>query len=119
MLDELEVIAKTYENITCTRGYLNPDFSKYIPDITLKIHERLYAITISTNITPASEQTKSKAIQKQRDNYTSLGYEPLFFIERSNLAIDIDKESLVLWSSEKEALTTQPTDLEWLEFLIN
>ena len=117
MLDELEVIAKTYENITCTRGYLNPDFTKkYIPDITLKIYERRYAITIFTNISPTTDQSKAKSIQKQREYYASLGYEPLFFIERSNLAIDIDKESLVLWVSENEALSAQPTDHEWRDF---
>lgn len=119
MLDEFEVLSKVYPHISCSRGYLDATFSKYIPDISLKINEHQYAITIFTNITSSSDDTKAKNIQKQRDYYASLGYEPLFFIEHSNLAIDVDGQTLVLWTSEKEALSTQAADLDWQNFLID
>lgn len=117
MFDELEVLSKVYDHISCNRGYLDTTFSKFIPDISLKIYDHQYAITIFTNISSGSDATKAKNIQKQRDYYASLGYEPLFFIERSNLAIDIDGHSLVLWDSEREALSTQAADLHWQKFL--
>ena len=117
MFDELDVLSRVYDHITCNHGYLDATFSKYIPDISLQIHNHKYAITIFTNITSTSDATKAKDLQKQRDYYHSLGYEPLFFIERSNLAIDIDGHSLVLWASEREALTTQAADLHWQNFL--
>lgn len=119
MFDELDVLSKVYNHISCNHGYLDTTFSKYIPDITLKIHDHHYAITIFTKISSSSDTTKAKNIQKQRDYYASLGYEPLFFIERSNLAIDIDGHSLVLWASEREALSTQASDLHWKNFLSN
>lgn len=119
MLDDLEVLSKVYPHISCSRGYLDATFSKFIPDISLKIHNHHYAITIFTNITASSDVTKAKNIQKQRDYYTSLGYEPLFFIERSNLAIDLDGQSLVLWASEKEAVAAQAADFDWQNFLLS
>lgn len=119
MLDELEVLSKVYPHISCSRGYLDATFSKYIPDIYLKIHEHQYAITIFTNITSSSDTSRAKKIQQQRDYYASLGYEPLFFIERSNLAVDVDGQSLVLWASEKEALAVQAADLNWQNFLLD
>ena len=117
MFDELEVLSKVYDHISCNLGYLDTTFSKYIPDISLQIHDHLYAVTIFTNISSGSDSTKAKIIQKQRDYYVSLGYEPLVFMERSNLAIDIDGHSLVLWASEREALSTQAADLHWQNFL--
>ncbi|SDH63808.1 Competence protein CoiA-like family protein [Planococcus glaciei] len=118
MKDELEVLSKVYPQITHSNGYLNSDFVTFVPDISLKINEHKYAITIVTNITSSTDISKAKNIKKQREYYTTLGYEALFFIERSNLGIDIDKHSLVLWESEKEALTTQTSDTLWEEFLI-
>lgn len=117
MYDELNVLSKVYSNLSCTLGYLDATFTKYIPDISLKINNHKYAITIVTNISSASDASKAKSIQKQHEYYASLGYEPLFFIERSNLAIDIDGYSLVLWDTEREALTTQAADLHWRNFL--
>ncbi|KXH81856.1 competence protein CoiA family protein [Sporosarcina sp. HYO08] len=117
MYDELHVLSKVYTHINCTRGYLDTNFTKYVPDISLKIYERKYAITIVTNVTSLLDVTKAKNIRKHYDYYIQLGYEPLFFIERSNLAIDTDGHSLVLWQTEKEALTTQAADLHWQKFL--
>lgn len=117
MFDELDVLSRVYDHITCMHGYLDTTFSTYFPDISLQIHDHKYAITIFTNITSSSDAAKSKSLQKQRDYYHSLGYEPLFFIERSNLAIDIDGHSLVLWASERESLTIQAADLHWQNFL--
>lgn len=117
MFDELEVLSKVYDHISCNLGYLDTTFSKFIPDISLKIHDHQFAITIFTNISSNSDDTKAKNLQKQRDYYDSLGYEPLFFIERSNLAVDIDGHSLVLWASEREALSKQVADLHWQNFL--
>ncbi|MDN7243533.1 competence protein CoiA family protein [Planococcus sp. N028] len=119
MFDELDVLSKVYPHLSNSYGYLNPEFTKFIPDISLKINEHIYAITIVTNITSLTDATKAKNIEKQREYYTALGYDPLFFIERSNLGIDIDKQSLVLWASEKEALTIQNADENWMSFLSN
>ena len=117
MHDELDVLSRTYSHLSCSYGYLNHAFSTYIPDISLEIHDRKYAITITTNVSKTSDSTKAKSIQKQRDYYTSLGYEPLLFIERSNLAVDIDGKSLVLWETEHEALSSQAIEKQWQEFL--
>ncbi|MFJ7738257.1 hypothetical protein ACIQ2D_18235 [Lysinibacillus sp. NPDC097287] len=115
--DELNVLAKVYPHVTVTPGYLNSDFSKHIPDITLKINNYTYAITVVTNITASTDQAIAKSIQNQKSYYASLGYEPLFFIERNHLGIDIDGQSLVLWKAEIQALTGQKADIHWKNFL--
>lgn len=115
--DELNVLAKVYPHVTVTPGYLNPDFSKHIPDITLKINDHKYAITVVTNITASTDEAIAKSIQKQKNSYSALEYEPLFFIERNHLGIDIDGQSLVLWDTELQALTRQKADIHWTHFL--
>ncbi|MFW7186701.1 hypothetical protein [Lysinibacillus sp. BNK-21] len=55
--------------------------------------------------------------QIKKNYYASLGYEPLFFIERNHLGIDIDGQSLVLWKTELQALTSQKADIHWKNFL--
>ena len=117
MNDELEVLSKVYPHLSNSYGYLNPDFNKYIPDLLLKINDHKYAITIVTNITSSTDSSIAKNIHKQRYYYETLGYEALFFIERIHLGIDIDGHSLVLWATEREALTTQKADLHWQSFL--
>ena len=64
--DELNVLAKVYPHITVTPGYLNLDFSKHIPDITLKINDYMYAITVVTNITASTDSASAKSIQNQK-----------------------------------------------------
>lgn len=115
--DELNVLAKVYPHVTVNPGYLNQDFSKHIPDITLKINNYKYAIIVVTHITASTDQAIAKSIQNQKNYYASLGYEPLFFIERNHLGIDIDGQSLVLWKTELQALTSQKADIHWKNFL--
>lgn len=93
-------MTKVYPDVIVTPGYLNPDFSKHIPDITLKIYDHKYAITVVTNITASTDRAIAKSIKKQKSYYTSLEFEPLVFIERNHLGIDIDGQSLVLWDIE-------------------
>lgn len=119
MNDELEVLSRVYPHLTSSYGYLNTEFSKYIPDISLKINDQKYALTIITNISSSTDATIAKNMDKQKQYYESLGYEPLFFIERSHLGVDIDGQSLVLWATEHEALTTQKADKSWKCFLSN
>lgn len=119
MNDELEVLTRVYPYLTSSYGYLDTEFSKYIPDISLKINYQKYALTIITNISSSTDATVAKNINKQKQYYKSLGYEPVFFIERSHLGVDIDGQSLVLWATEHEALTTQKSDINWKQFLTN
>lgn len=119
MNDELEVLSRVYPYLTSSYGYLDTEFSMYIPDISLKINDKKYAFTIITNISSSTDTTIAKNINKQKQYYESLGYEPLFFIERSHLGVDIDGQSLVLWAAEHEALTTQKADISWKQFLTN
>lgn len=56
-------------------------------------------------------------MDKEKQYYESLGYEFLFFIKRSHLGVDTDGQSLVLWTTEHEALTTQKADISWKQFL--
>lgn len=78
MLDELEVLSKIFAQISCTRGVLDPCFSSYIPDISLKIHDKLYAIAIFTNISPGNDESNAKSIQKQWKKNTSFPLDLLF-----------------------------------------
>ncbi|MER1985731.1 MAG: competence protein CoiA family protein [Solibacillus sp.] len=117
MYDELHVLSKVYSHLTCSLGYLDAIFLKYIPDISLQIHDHKYALTIITNVNSSLDDSKANTIRKHTEYYKTLGYEPLFFIERSNLGIDTDGYSLVLWQTEKEALTVQAADLHWQQFL--
>lgn len=117
MYDELEILSRVHSHLTTSYGYLDTNFHDYFPDISLKINDKKYAITIVTNITNSTDVTLAKQIIKQKQYYKSLGYEPLFFIERNQLGIDIDRQSLVLWGTELEALTIQKADNSWKHFL--
>lgn len=111
MNDELDVLSRVYPHLSSSYGYLNSDFKNYIPDLQLKINDHYYALTIVTNISSSTDSSIAKNIHRHRSYYESLGFEALFFIERSNLGIDTNGRSLVLWTAEQEALITQRADL--------
>lgn len=117
MNDELIVLSRVYSNMTTSYGYLDSNFDRYIPDISLKINENKYALTIITNINATNDATIVKTINKQKKYYESIGYEPLFFVERNHLGVDTDGQSLVLWLTEYEALTVQQATVSWQQHL--
>lgn len=117
MNDELRVLSRVYPNLITSYGYLDVNLDRYIPDISLKISEHKYAITIITNINQASDAAIVKSINKQKKYYESIGYEPLFFVERNHLGVDTDGQSLVLWLTEYEALTVQHATVSWQQHL--
>lgn len=119
MNDELRVLSRVYPNLITSYGYLDVNLDRYIPDISLKISEHKYAITIITNINQASDAAIVKSINKQKKYYESIGYEPLFFVERNHLGVDTDGQSLVLWLSEYAALTVQQATVSWQDHLNN
>lgn len=78
-MNELEVLSRVYPYLTSSYGYLDTKFIKYIPDISLKINNQKYALTIITNISSLTDTTIAKNINKQKQYYETLGYETLFF----------------------------------------
>lgn len=117
MRDELNVLSRIYPKLEVRFGNLDLAFINHIPDLVVSIQDQKYALTVLTDINRSTDQTVAKTIKAREQDFVEKGYKPIWFIERSLLAIDTDNKSLVFWASELAALQEQNEDIAWTRLL--
>ncbi|WP_336637851.1 competence protein CoiA family protein [Lysinibacillus fusiformis] len=117
MRDELNVLSRIYSTLEVKFGYLDLAFNNHIPDLIVTIQNRKYALSVLTDINRTTDSIAAKTIKAREQDFIKKGYKPIWFIERSQLAVDTDKKSLVFWTSEQAALQEHNEDATWTQFL--
>jgi len=103
--DELEISAKIHDTIQVLDGYRLQGLDKYFPDIYVKTGSKEWAITVLANMTEKESAEHSKVFKKKSDYFKGKNLIPICFIDKSNLATENHKNSIVFF--RVESLTSQ------------
>lgn len=111
--DELEISAKIHDTIQVLDGYRLESLDKYFPDIYVKTGSKEWAITVLTNMTEKESAEHSKVFKKKSDYFKEKKLIPLWFIDKSNLATENQKNSIVFFRIESLASQVSKEDRVW------
>jgi len=117
IMDELRQTEKLNQNVKADFGYrAKMDLTEY-PDIWLKVKDIEYAISILTDVHPSNDSTLSKLIQKRHEYFIKNGLQPIWFIENKEIAIEKEKNAIVLWDAEAVVSLKTKEDKKWESLL--
>lgn len=116
-IDELKVTSRIKSNVSVDYGYRAKKKLKHFPDIWLKIDNAEIAISVVTNVIPNSDNTLAKDIKKRHSYFVEQGMHPVWFIENKELAIEKEKNAIVLWEAEENIALYTNEDKKWEEDL--
>lgn len=111
--DELEISAKIHDTIQVLDGYRLQSLDKYFPDIYVKTGSKEWAITVLANMTEKESAEHSKVFKKKSDYFKGKNLIPLWFIDKSNLATENHKNSIVFFHVESLASQISKEDRVW------
>lgn len=111
--DELEVSAKIHDTIQVLDGYRLQGLDKYFPDVYVKTGSKEWAITVLANMTEKESAEHSKVFKKKSDYFKEKNLIPLWFIDKSNLATENQKNSIVFFHVESLASQISKEDRVW------
>ena len=111
--DEISNQAKNNPLIKVDFGYrAKPDLKEY-PDIWVNIAGREFAISVITNVNSLVDNKLSNTISKRHQDFLEQGMEPIWFVEKKEQAIEIEKSSILLWDAELTIAAKTNQDREW------
>lgn len=113
LYDEITMQAKRNPTIKVDYGYRAKHWLKEYPDIWVKIADQEYALSVITNVNSLVDYKLSSSIQKRQQYFLDHGMEPIWFIEKKEQAIEIEKNSLILWDAELTIASKTKQDREW------
>lgn len=111
--DELEISVKIHDTIQVLDGYRLQGLDKYFPDLYVKTGSKEWAITVLANMTEKESAEHSKVFKKKSDYFKKKNLIPLWFIDKSNLAIENQKNSIVFFHVESLASQISKEDRVW------
>lgn len=111
--DELEISAKIHDKIQVFDGYRLESLDNYFPDIYVKTGSKEWAITVLANMTEKESAEHSKIFKKKSDYFKEKNLIPLWFIDKSNLATENHKNSIVFFRVESLASQISKEDRVW------
>lgn len=111
--DELETSAKFHDTIQVLDGYRVERLEKYFPDIYVKTGNKEWAITVLANMTEKESSEYSKTFKKKATYFKEKNLIPLWFIDKSNLATENQKKSIVFFHVESLASQISKEDRVW------
>ncbi|KGR74718.1 competence protein CoiA family protein [Ureibacillus sinduriensis] len=117
--NELEGLKKIYSHLKVDLGYNIPIFQTHLPDVVVELGEgkKKYAMSVVTKINKESDLELSETLKKRNQYFIKLGFEPIWFVERSHEAREYRSREIVFWESEKNILQQSKEDKEWTRFL--
>ncbi|KAA9023933.1 competence protein CoiA family protein [Niallia endozanthoxylica] len=116
-MDELKMTSKMNSSMSVDYGYKAKTDLKYYPDIWLKLDKNEVALSIVTNVNPASDQTLAKEMKKRHIYFLEQGMHPVWFIENKEIAIEKEKHAIVLWEAEDSIALYTTEDRKWENML--
>lgn len=115
--DELETANQDKQQVEVEYGYLVEHLDKYYPDVYVRIGGTEWAITIVSNLTEAENERYARDFKKRHNYFLKMQMQPLWLIDRSNLAIEKRHNGIVLWETESLGSMTTKEDYQWKTFL--
>ena len=111
--DELNAQSKINRHLSVEFGFrAKPNF-KVIPDILLTIDQKEIALSFITKVNPSKDESLAKEIIKRHHYFIEQNLFPIWLIERKELAIEKEKNSIVLWEAEHTIASYTSEDREW------
>jgi hypothetical protein len=111
--DELSTQAKINTNIIADYGYKVKSDLKEFPDIWAKIGAKEFALSVITNVSSSTDSKLSNQIIKRHQYFKEQGMEPIWFIEKKEQAVEVDKNAIVLWDAELVISSKTEEDRLW------
>lgn len=115
--DELSARAKRNTNISAQYGYKAKSALKEFPDIWVKIGTKEFALSVITNVSTSIDSKLSNQIIKRHQYFFEQGMQPIWFIEKNEQAVEIEKNAIVLWDAELAISSKTEEDCQWDKFL--
>ena len=115
--DELETANQDKQQVEVEYGYLVEHLDKYYPDVYVRIGGTEWAITIVSNLTEAENERYAWDFKKRHNYFLEMQMQPLWLIDRSNLALEKRHSGIVLWETESLGSMTTTEDYQWKTFL--
>ncbi|WP_407272663.1 competence protein CoiA family protein [Radiobacillus sp. PE A8.2] len=117
--DELSTQSKIDERYEVDYGYRVNTGLKHYPDIIAKIDNNIFAISVVTNVIPLRDSGLVKEIAERHHYYIEQEMKPIWFVEVKELAIEPEKNAIVLWDAENIIAAKTEEDRKWDNFLSN
>lgn len=111
--DELQVQSRTRTGMDVDLGYSAKSHLSEFPDVWVKLGDKEFAISVLTNVNPHQDQVLSEKIIKRHRYFVEQGMQPIWFIENKELAIERDKNAIVLWDAEAVLALKTEEDKRW------
>lgn len=111
--DELQTQSRTRNGMYVDFGYRAKSHLSEFPDVWVKLGDEEFAISILTNVSPQQDQVLSDKIIKRHMNFVEQGMHPIWFIENKELAIEKEKNAIVLWDAEAVLALKTEEDRIW------
>ena len=113
MKDELETANQDKQQVEVEYGYLVEHLEKYYPDVNVRIGGTEWAITIVSNLTEAEDNRNAQEFKKRNNYFLKMQMQPLWLIDRSNLALEERYNGIVLWEMESLESMMTTEDYQW------
>ena len=111
--DELSTQARRNTKISTDYGYKVKSELKELPDIWVKIGDKEFALSVVTNISSSTDSKLANQIIRRHQYFIEQGMEPIWFIEKKEQAVEIEKNAIVLWDAELAISSKTEEDRQW------
>jgi hypothetical protein len=115
--DELSTQARIKTNISAEYGYKAKADLKEFPDIWVRIGAKEFALSVITNVSSSSDSKLSNQFIKRHQYIEEQGMQPIWFIEKKEQAIEVEKNAIVLWDAELAISSKTEEDRQWEKLL--
>lgn len=115
--DELSAQAKIKANISVEYGFKAKFNLKEFPDVWIKIGDKEFALSVITNVSSSSDSKLANQIIKRHQYFKEQGMEPIWFLEKKEQSIEMEKNAIVLWDAELAISSKTEEDHQWDRFL--
>jgi hypothetical protein len=112
-IDELKITSKINPQVFVDYGYRAKMNLTQYPDIWLEINGAEIALSIVTNVNPNVDHKLAKEITKRQKYFLQKGMHPVWFIENKELAMEKEKNAIVLWEAEGSIALYTSEDRKW------
>lgn len=113
LYDELSNQAERNTQISVQLGYkAKPELKEY-PDIWVKVGAKEFAFSVVTNVSPGSDTKLANQIIRRQSYFSEQGMVPIWFIEKKEQSIELEKNAIVLWDAELSISAKTPEDSKW------
>ena len=116
MYDELKVQSH-YKPLNVEYGYKAKTQLSEFPDVWVEMNGKEFALCILTNVNPHEDSKLSKKIVNRHQYFIRQGMTPIWFVENRQIAIEKEKNAIILWDARTVIASKTEEDTKWGVFL--